>query len=84
LGAILGVPACLVGFFWLRENSRRKAAARAPYEQQVEWRARLLGALVDLVGRDTTRSRRIGKLPKRLGWDRARFYAHVSTWSSIT
>lgn len=73
LWIVLGALLCWALWSWLRDSRARRAAAHAPEHQQLEWHADFMKALIGLVGRDTSASRRVGKVRDRLDWDRGRF-----------
>jgi hypothetical protein len=70
--AILGVVAAAIVaraiWFGGRALFQRRTAARAPSEQQRVWHGEFMRELVGLVGRDTSPSRRLSTLQRRLGW----------------
>jgi hypothetical protein len=69
LAALMLIVGFVLALKWIKVRRLRREAARATPEQQLSWRIELMTQLLELVGRDISRSKRIKTLRKRLRWD---------------
>ncbi len=73
LAAVTVLLGVLVGAHQFKLWRLKKAAALAAPDVQQRWRVAFMTELLNIVGRDITRSTRSKKLRKRLDWDVGRF-----------